>query len=109
MDLRGLKMNTYYERNSQVTSNNDIFEAYFNTETKAKKALDNLLYMLAALLTALSGARVRAIVRAASLVLCLVAFIGIIGAMESGVLGLGMGVLIGCLILGVEFLCLRRQ
>lgn len=102
-------MNTYYERNSQVASNNDIFEAYFNTETKTRKALDNLLCMLAALLAALSGARVRTIVRAASLGLCLVAFIGIIGAMESGALGLGMGVLIGSLILGVEFLCLRRQ
>ena len=37
------------------------------------------------------------------------AFFGIIGAMERGVIGLGLGFLIGLAMIGIEVLCLRPQ
>ena len=40
--------------------------------------------------------------------LCLVGLIGIIGGMESGALSLPLGLLFGLLLVGAEFLCLRK-
>ena len=35
--------------------------------------------------------------------------IGIIGAMETGAIGLGFGLILGAALFGIEVLCLRRQ
>ncbi len=105
-------MNAYYENNSKYNSNNDIFETYFNigaTASKTRKAADACLAALSALIAFLTGLRVRILVRTLTFSVCLVGFIGIIGAMERGTLGLGAGLLIGALLVGAEFLCLRRR
>ena len=104
-------MNTYFEKNGSFNSNNRIFEAcYYETAKsagKAQRALELLLSWIRALLKILTVAKVRRIARVFTVAVSLVGFIGVIGAMDHGSIGLGTGLLIGALLLGVEYLCLR--
>ncbi len=105
-------MNTYYQQNRRISSNNDIFEVYFYGKAKPmpkwKKQLDSILSMLAAMVAFLTSARVRTALRVFGVGVSLVGFVGIIGAMEAGSLAILPGILLGLLLIGVEFLCLRR-
>ena len=74
-----------------------------------RKAADALLAALSLILAFLTAARTRAVVRAVGFGLCLVGFVGIIGAMETGAISLGLGLLLGAALVGIEVLCLRRQ
>ena len=105
-------MNISYQNNGRIYSNNDIFADYFNVGTKPskmRKAADALLAALSLILTFLTATRTRAIARAVGFGLCLVGFVGIIGAMETGAVSLGLGLVLGAALLGIEVLCLRRQ
>ena len=105
-------MNISYQNNGQVYSNNDIFADYFNVgakPSKLRKAADAMLAALSLILTFLCAARTRAVARAIGFGLCLVSFVGIIGAMENGAISLGFGLVLGAALLGIEVLCLRRQ
>ena len=106
-------MNAYFDNNRDFNSNSRIIEAYF-TETvrrpsAAWKASKALLSMLEALLATLTCAKAKCIFKALSVAVCLIGFVGIIGAMEQGTLGLGAGLLMGMLFVGIEYLCLRRR
>ena len=68
-----------------------------------------MLAALSLILAFLTCERTRAIARALGFGLSLVGFIGIIGAMETGAIRLGFGLVLGAALLGVEVLCLRRQ
>ena len=105
-------MNISYQNNGRIYSNNDIFGDYFNVSSrpsKMRKAADTLLAALSLILSFLTAARTRVVARALGFGLCLVGFVGVIGAMEAGAISLGFGLLLGGAILGIEFLCLRRQ
>ena len=105
-------MNISYQNNEHIYSNNDIFADYFNVgarPSKMRKAADALLAALSLILTFLTAARTRVIARAIGFGLCLISFVGIIGAMESGAISLGFGLVLGAALLGIEVLCLRRQ
>ena len=105
-------MNISYQNNERIYSNNDIFADYFNVgakPSKMRKAADAWLAALSLILTFLTAARTRVAVRAIGFGLCLVGFVGIIGAMEAGSISLGFGLVLGGAILGIELLCLRRQ
>lgn len=105
-------MNISYQNNGQVFSNNDIFADYFNAgarPSKMRKAADAMLAALSLILAFLCAARTRVVARAIGFGFCLVGFIGIIGAMETGAIGLGFGLILGAVLLGIEVLCLRRQ
>ena len=105
-------MNISYQSNERVYSNNDIFADYFNVGTrpsKMRKAADALLAALSLILAFLTAARTRVVARAIGFGLCLVGFVGVIGAMEAGAIGLGFGLILGAVLLGIEVLCLRRQ
>ncbi len=106
-------MNTYFENRSSITSNKRIIEAYFEESVKPagalSKKLDALLSLLAALLQVLTSTTACRLLKTIGVALSLVGFIGVIGAMECGKLGLGAGFLIGALLLGVEYLCLRTK
>lgn len=105
-------MNISYQQNSNIYSNNDIFDAYFNAgarPSKMRKAADAVLAALSLILAFLTAARTVAVARAVGFGLCLVGFVGIIGAMETGAISLGLGLVLGAIMLGVEVLCLRRQ
>ena len=106
-------MNAYYQQNNRIHSNNDIFEAYFMegaVRTGAfKKMLDQLLSVLATVLTFLASAPVVRFFRIGGTALSLVGLVGVIGAMECGTLGIGAGLLIGLALIGVEILCLRHH
>ena len=106
-------MNAYFENNNGYNSNSRIIEAYFgetlSQQRMHRRGAELLLSMLAALLSALTSAKARSILKALSVAVCLVGFVGIIGAMEQGTLGLGAGFLIGMLLVGIEYLCLRRR
>ena len=105
-------MNISYQNNGRIYSNNDIFAEYFNVgarPSKMRKAADALLAALSVILAFLTATRTRVVVRALGFGLCLVGFVGIIGAMETGAISLGFGLVLGGAILGIELLCLRRQ
>ncbi len=106
-------MNTYYQENGQVNSNNDIFELYFYEGAKKapawKRAADRILALVSALIAILCGAHVRTALRVGGVALSLVGLIGVIGAMESGSLNLAVGVLLGAILVGLEYLCLRHK
>ena len=105
-------MNISYQNNGRIYSNNDIFADCFNVGTrpsKMRKAADAMLAALSLILAFLTATRTRVVARALGFGLCLVGFIGIIGAMETGAISLGFGLILGGAILGIELLCLRRQ
>ena len=105
-------MNISYQNEGRIYSNNDIFAEYFNAgarPSKMRKAADALLAALSIILAFLTSARTRVVVRALGFGLCLVGFVGVIGAMETGAISLGFGLILGGAILGIELLCLRRQ
>ena len=105
-------MNISYQNNGRIYSNNDIFADYFNVgarPSKMRKAADALLAALSLILSFLAAARTHVVARALGFSLCLIGFVGVIGAMESGAISLGFGLVLGAALLGIEVLCLRRQ
>lgn len=106
-------MNAYYENKGRFNSNSRTFEGYF-TETKQsanllRDAAKKLLAYLTLLLRVLTDSRVCRIAKAVSVAVSLVGFVGVIGAIEHGNLGMGTGLLIGASLLGLEYLCLRGR
>ena len=105
-------MNISYQNNGRIYSNNDIFGDYFNTgarHSKMRKAADAMLAALSLILAFLTATRTRAILRTIGFGISLVGFVGVIGAMESGTISLGFGLILGAALLVIEVLCLRRQ
>ena len=106
-------MNSCFEKNPRFNSNKRIIEAYlYQTEqvaTGVQKRRENLLAILSAILSVLSCRAAVRVYRVLGMTLSLVFMVGIIGAMESGNLGLFAGLLLGALAVGVEYLCLRPR
>ena len=106
-------MNTYYQQNSRISSNNDIFEEYFfggaRPASAWKKAADRVLAILSAIILFFCSARVRTVVRVGAVALSLVALIGVIGAVEHGTLSMGFGLALGLALIVLEVSCLRRR
>lgn len=106
-------MNTAFEKNGNFNSNNRIFEGYFEEPAKTfgtiRRGLDSFLYIIVSVITALSSAKAIALYKVFGVACSLVGFIGVIGAVERGSLGFGAGLLIGAVLIGVEYLCLRSK
>ena len=102
-------MNKYFEKNGSFHSNNRIYEGYF-TEAEVrnglgKKVFDLLLFIVNLLLNETFLRRAKLVVVAASLI----GLIGVVGAMDAGSLGMGSGLLIGLVLILVEYLCLKGR
>lgn len=102
-------MNKYFENNGSFNSNKRIYEGYF-TEVKTgngfgKRVVDLLLFIVNLLLSESFLHRARLAAVAASLI----GLIGVVGAMEAGSLGMGSGLLIGLVLILVEYLCLKGR
>ena len=106
-------MNAYYNKESRIDSNNDIFEAYFQTGVRrasgGQKILERLLAFVLAMVAVITGAKARRLLAVTAVALALVGMVGLIGAMESGALGIGTGFLIGAILLVIEVFALRRH
>lgn len=106
-------MNAYYENKGSFNSNSRIFEGYFTeperTSNWLRETLKKLVAFLYTLVRVLTDSRVCRIAKAVSVAISLIGFVGVIGAIEHGTLGLGMGLLIGAFLLGFEYLCLRGR
>ena len=106
-------MNAYFDREANFDTNKRIIEAYFTdvstAPSRAERAMQAILSFLFACWKILTGEASRRIFKALSLSLSLVGLIGIIGAMERGTLSLAAGLLIGSLLVGIEYLCLRPR
>jgi len=104
-------MNTYFEQNGDFNSNKRIIDEYLADQSISvgtwKRRMEQILFVLLSVLRALTSVKARRIFKAVSLSICLIAFVGIIGAMERGVLSITAGLLIGLAIIGFEFLCLH--
>ena len=106
-------MNAYFESNVDFNSNSRIIEAYFEEsvrrQSSAKRVGDLLFGLLTAILSTLTCTKAKCIFKAVSVAVTLCGFVGIIGAMEHGSLGLGAGFLMGMGLVAIEYACLRRR
>ena len=106
-------MNRYYDQNEQFRSNNRIFEGYFTESRKSvggvQRRLDALLSILYAILVMLTSERAIRLGRVLGVVGSLVGMGVLFAAIEAGSVGLGVGLLLGSLLVGIEYLCLRRH
>ena len=106
-------MNASFEKNRNFNSNNRIFEAYFVETAQPAGAWNRMADALSACVASARSfwkySAVSRILRAVGVSASLVGFVGIIGAMERGSIGLGAGFLMGLLLVGVEYLCLRKS
>ena len=106
-------MNAYFEEKEVFNSNSRIFEGYF-TETEAhtgrlQRAADKLFSRVSVFARALTDSRVCRLIKAITVALSLIGFVGVIGAMERGGLGIGAGLLVGATLVALEYLCLRGR
>lgn len=105
-------MNAYYDKTRENNSNNDILRAYLLGNAAPaptwKRHADSLLAFFIALVSVLTSAAARRIYRVLSVALLLLSLICVIGAVESGALGLGSGFLFGAILLALEYLTLRK-
>lgn len=99
-------MNASYERNGRFDSNSRIFEGYYTESAPRASKLRNALESICA---SEKARTLFATLRVFGTALSLVGFVGVIGAMENGSLSLLNGLLLGSLLLSVEYLCLRRR
>ena len=106
-------MNAYFENNGSFNSNKRIIEACFTEAAKpvglTRRIGELLLSMPIAFFSAITSAKTKSFLKLFSVAASLCGFVGVIGAMERGTLGLGAGLLIGMLLVAIEFLCLRRH
>ncbi len=104
-------MNRYIDNHTHYNSDNGIFEAYFteavSPASPLKKWIDSCLALLHQFIKIITGATARRLCKVGGVAASLIGFVGVIGAMQSGKLGLGTGLLIGGMLIGVEYLCLR--
>ena len=101
-------MNKTFDEKAYFFSNSGIY-----TESSVAKAVNQKSVRFASLLLALigflTGVKARVAWKVTTTALCLVGMIGIVGGMETGVLSLPLGLVFGLVLVGVEFLCLRRK
>lgn len=106
-------MNAYFENNGAFNSNSRIFEGYFTeTETRTgrlQRTWEKLFFRMAGFARALTDSRICRLIKSITVALSLIGFVGVIGAMERGGLGIGAGLLIGVALVGLEYLCLRSR
>lgn len=103
-------MNRFCEEERVFHSNNRIFDGYFAEAASEKVNVKRTLREAWRLVKkAGASARVKRTAKAVAFTGCLLGMLGIIGAMETGSLALGTGVLLGLALLGVEYLCLRNH
>ena len=106
-------MNAYFEKNNSFDSNRRTFKSYYEEVSPranaAHKAAELLLSLLSALLRIITHVASSALVKVLSFALCFVGFVGVIGAMEHGSLGMGAGLLIGAGLVAFELLLLRTH
>lgn len=104
-------MNAYFENNGAFHSNSRIFEGYFTEAepraSRLQRVSEKLFSRMTSLVRVLTDSRVCRIAKAVSIAVSLVGFVGVIGAMERGGIGIGTGLLIGAALVGLEYLCLR--
>ena len=99
-------MNAYFDKNQVANSNSRIFNAYYGTQAKSTSGLIDRARKLQKALRAMANSRTLRIAKAVTFSVVLVAFLGIVGAMDRGTLGMGAGLALCTFLLGVEALCL---
>ena len=104
-------MNAYFEQNEKNISNNRIYNSYFETKAKSgfmgRTAMKTAFELILSLLSLLCSTRARTLVRVFAVAISLVGFIGVIGAVEHNSLSMLGGVLIGSVLIVVEYFALR--
>lgn len=106
-------MNKTIENNRDFNSNNRIFEGYSPKKGSAaeplRRSADFFLYIISLLIGAISAERSIALFKVFGVALSFVGFIGIIGAVERGAMRMGPALLLGLVLIAVEYLCLRPK
>ena len=102
-------MNKYFDKNDIYNSNSRIYEGNFTDTTKEKKSEKGLIELLVFMLQMLFGQTFLYKAKLVLVAFSLIGFIGVVGAMEAGSLGMGSGLLIGAVLIAIEYLCLKGR
>lgn len=102
-------MNKYFEKNDMFNSNSRIYEGYFTDCSEKKKTGNHVLEMLCLILQSILESSALRYVKLALVAVSLIGLIGVIGAVEAGSLGMGTAILIGAVLVSVEYLCLKGR
>ena len=102
-------MNKYFDKNDTFNSNSRIYEGFFTEASECKNGLHQILEMLCLILRSILESSAFRYVKVALVALSLVGLIGVIGAVEAGSLGMGSALLIGAVLVYVEYLCIRPR
>ena len=100
-------MNRTYDEKALFFSDSGIYAGSSSIRTAGKKRAQWIALLLS-LIGFLTSAKMRIARKVVTVALCLVGLIGIIGGLDSGALSLPLGLLFGLLLVGAEFLCLRK-
>ena len=106
-------MNAYYHKNMNYNSNSRIYKDCFVPTRRKANPLQKLLGVLFSILFVAVQTETRArTLRVAKAVMIPVIFVSlfvVVGAVESGAIGLGMGFVTVCALLAAEYVCLRPK
>lgn len=102
-------MNKYFDKNDMFDSNNRIYEGYFTESKKENYVWSGIMSLLLLVIQFLSKESFLQKAKMVLVALSLIGFIGIVGAMEAGSLNMGTGLLIGAILIAIEYLCLKGR
>ena len=106
-------MNRYFDKADNFSSNSRIFEAYYNNAANGAgssfQRRESLFSALGAKLNAKKIARALRVAKSVVFTLGLLSMLGIAGAVESGSLGIGAGLLLSAAVFGIEYFVLRSH
>lgn len=99
-------MNGYYTGNSQYRKGN---APYFvrPARSRLERFLDFVFLLMTLMAKALRDRTVRRILRYSVVSLCALAFIGLIGGLEHGLISIGGALFAGLVLVFVEIICLK--
>ena len=106
-------MNKTYDVTNKFDSNKGIYDAFYAEivapALSAQNFTKNLLDRLKNLRTILCGATAKRLARVTGVACALLGIVGVAGGIQHGKISLLGGIAVTVALLGVEYICLRKQ
>ena len=95
-------MNRYYDFENERKSNCSYIGKF---ESENDTIADSFIALICAVIGLFKSEGFRTVLRVIFAVVCFVGFIGIIGGVESGTMGIGLAIVLAALMVFIEILC----
>ena len=95
-------MNRYYDIKENRKSNCTYIGKF---ETENDSIADSFIAFFSALIALFASEGFRTVLRVVSTVICFIGFVGIIGGVESGAMGIGTGIIFSAFLVFLEIVC----